>query len=403
MQALRAIADALDTEGDALEQANQEDLAVAREESVAPPLLKRLHFGPEKRALAIDGVRAVAAQGDPLGAVLEQRVLDDGLNLQRISTPIGVICMIFESRPDALVQIAALAIKSGNGMILKGGSEARRSNRALGELIHRVSCAAGLPEGWLQLLETREDIGELLALHDLVDLVIPRGSNEFVQYIMHHTTIPVIGHADGICHLYIDQHADAQMAMVVAVDAKTQYVAVCNATETILVHEAAAPRVLPEMVAQLTDRGVEVRGCLGTQKIVPSVSPATEADWTTEYLDYIVAIRIVPDLAGAIDHINRYGSGHTDAIITDNRDAAESFIRSVDSASVMWNASTRFADGFRYGLGAEVGISTSRIHARGPVGVSGLMSYKWVLRGNGHVVQDYASGAKRFTHQDHLR
>lgn len=400
--ALTAIADALQREEAALEEANQKDLTAAQAGSLAPPILKRLYFGAEKRAEAISGVRTVAALPDPLGAVLEARVLDDRLNLERISTPIGVICMIFESRPDALVQIAALAIKSGNGVILKGGSEARHSNRALADLIHRVTCATGLPEGWLQLLETREDVGELLGLHDLVDLVIPRGSNEFVQYIMKNTTIPVMGHADGICHLYIDRDADVTMAVDVAVDAKTQYVAVCNATETILIHEAIAPQVLPKLAAQLHARGVEIRGCPRTQEIIPSVHPAGEVDWSTEYLDYIVAIRVVRDIASAIDHINHYGSGHTDAIITDSRDEAESFIQRVDSSSVICNASTRFADGFRYGLGAEVGISTSRIHARGPVGVTGLMSYKWVLRGDGHIVEDYATGKRRFAHQDPL-
>lgn len=400
--ALTAIADALQREEAALEEANQKDLTAAQADSLASPILKRLHFGAEKRAEAIAGVRTVAALPDPLGAVLEARVLDDRLNLERISTPIGVICMIFESRPDALVQIAALAIKSGNGVILKGGSEARHSNRALADLIHRVTCAAGLPEGWLQLLETREDVSELLGLHDLVDLVIPRGSNEFVQYIMKNTTIPVMGHADGICHLYIDRDADVTMAVDVAVDAKTQYVAVCNATETILIHEAIAPQVLPKLAAQLHARGVEIRGCPRTQEIIPSVHPAGEVDWSTEYLDYIVAIRVVRDISSAIDHINHYGSGHTDAIITANRDEAESFIQRVDSSSVICNASTRFADGFRYGLGAEVGISTSRIHARGPVGVTGLMSYKWVLRGDGHIVEDYATGKRRFAHQDPL-
>jgi glutamate-5-semialdehyde dehydrogenase len=399
-QALAAIATALEREAASLDRANEADLTRAAADGVAAPLVKRLRFDAGKRAASADGVRAVAALPDPVGAIRLRRELDTGLTLRQESTPIGVIAMIFESRPDALVQIAALALKSGNALVLKGGSEALESNRALAALIDRVSVDAGAPAGWIQLVETREDVQRLLELDDLIDLMIPRGSNEFVRYIMDHTRIPVLGHADGVCHVYVDRAADRAIAERVVLDAKTQYVAVCNAAETLLIDEQIADEMLPGLVRALTDAGVALRGCERTVALVPGTPRATEDDWRAEYLDMILAVRVVASLEDAIAHINRYGSGHTDAIITaDERRAAE-FIEGVDTASVMVNASTRFADGFRYGLGAEVGISTSRIHARGPVGVEGLMSYKWIVEGSGHVVSDYASGARSFTHRD---
>ncbi len=396
---LTAVADALTREADRIDAANAGDCSLAEREGLASPLQKRLRFDRRKQDQAVEGVLSVARLDDLVGRVVDRRELDSGLILERRTTPIGVIAMIFESRPDALVQIAALALKSGNAVVLKGGSEAKESNRVLAEIIHDAAAGAGAPPGWLQLIETREAVGELLDLDRYIDLVIPRGSNDFVRYIMDNTRIPVMGHADGICHLFLDRGADRDMAVSLAVDSKTQYVAVCNAVETLLVHAEVAADIIPAMTEALRGHGVELRGCSRTRQIVPDMTPATEEDWGTEYLDLVLAVRVVDSLAEAIEHINTWGSGHTDAIVTSDREAAERFLREVDSASVMWNASTRFADGYRYGLGAEVGISTARIHARGPVGVEGLLSYKWIVTGSGHVVEDYASGRRSFTHR----
>jgi len=399
-KALHAIADLLAREEAAIVAANARDLERAAAENLAAPLLKRLRFDGSKLEQAVTGLRSVADLPDPVGTVLLRRELDEGLVLRKETCPIGVIAMIFESRPDALVQIASLALKSGNAVVLKGGSEARESNRILADIVARGSEDAGMPAGWIQLLETREDVTELLKLDDLVDLMIPRGSNEFVRYIMDHTRIPVLGHADGVCHVYLDAAADDTIAVDVTVDSKTQYVAVCNAAETLLVHRDAAERLLPVVGTALRDAGVELRGCERTRAVLPDTIPATEEDWATEYLDMILSIRVVDSLEDAIDHINRYGSGHTDAIVTADGAAARRFTGGVDSASVMWNASTRFADGFRYGLGAEVGIGTGKIHARGPVGVEGLLSYKWIVEGQGHTVADYSEGRRSFSHRD---
>jgi glutamate-5-semialdehyde dehydrogenase len=398
--ALHGIAGALRDHADAIFRANKTDRARAATEDLAAPLVKRLRFDEAKLEQAIVGVESVAELPDPVGAELLRRELDTGLILTKQTSPIGVVAMIFESRPDALVQIATLALKSGNAIVLKGGSEALESNRVLADIISVAGTAAGIPDGWLQLIETRSDVTELLALDDLVDLMIPRGSNEFVRYIMDNTRIPVLGHADGICHVFLDAAADIRVATDVTVDAKTQYVAVCNSVETLLVHADSADALLPEVAAALGERGVQLRGCERTRKVLPEIEAATEADWRAEYLDLILAVKIVDSLEDAITHINTYGSGHTDAIVTADAEAAERFLGAVDSASVMWNASTRFADGFRYGLGAEVGISTAKIHARGPVGVEGLLSYKWILRGNGHTVTPYSDGTRRFTHRD---
>jgi len=334
-----------------------------------------------------------------VGRVLSARELDTGLRLYQVSCPIGVIGVVFESRPDALVQISTLCLKSGNAVILKGGREAAHTNRTLFEIIAEASSRAGLPEGWISLLETRDDVAELLGLSDDVDLIIPRGSNEFVRHIMKNTIIPVMGHADGICHIYVDKEADPAMAQSIVVDAKTQYVAVCNAVETLLVHAACAQEVLPRLKAALEAKGVEIRGCERTRKIIPCV-PATDEDWAAEYLGLILSVKIVDSCEEAITHINTWGSRHTDAIVSEDEKAALNFMERVDSADVFWNASTRFADGYRYGLGAEVGISTAKIHARGPVGLEGLATYKWRLYGSGHIVADYAGGGKTFTHKD---
>jgi len=396
--ALAAIADALWQKRAAIEAANREDLQRSEAENLAAPLLKRLVFDEAKIADSVQGLRALIGLPEPVGRVLEETELDEGLMLSRITCPIGVIGVIFESRPDALVQISALCLKSGNAVLLKGGSEAARTNRILADIIAAATVAAGVAPGWIHLLETRDDVAEMLKLDDLIDLVIPRGSNEFVRYIMDTSRIPVMGHADGICHLYIDAAADAAMALEVTEDSKCQYVAVCNALETLLVHAAAAPVFLPRLHERLAQRGVELRGCERTRKLIP-VAAATDADWSTEYLDLVLAIRVVDSLDEAVTHINRYGSGHTDGIVTGDAAAAEKFLNAVDSGSVFWNASTRFADGFRYGLGAEVGISTSKLHARGPVGLDGLLSYKWQLRGSGQTVAPYAGGQRKFTHR----
>jgi len=397
-KALKAVADALDSNRQALFEANEKDLAVSRENNLAPPLLKRLRFDRAKLAGVIDGIGSLIKLDEPVGRTISARELDRGLELYQVSCPIGVTGVIFESRPDALVQISTLCLKSGNSALLKGGSEAANTNRVLAEIIKNASEAEGIPAGWLQLLETRSDVMEMLKMDDLIDLVIPRGSNEFVRFIMDNSDIPVMGHADGICHLYIDKDADLQMACDITVDSKCQYVAVCNAVETLLVHESVAPDFLPLVCSALSEKGVELRGCPGTAGIV-DVKPATEKDWRTEYLDLIISIKVVKDADEAIDHINTYGSGHTDSIVTADESVAGNFMNLVDSGNVFWNCSTRFSDGYRYGLGAEVGISTGKIHARGPVGLEGLMIYKWKLKGKGQVVADYADGKKTFTHK----
>ena len=397
--ALRAIAGALRAHAEAIHRANERDLARAAESSLAAPLVKRLRFDTAKLEQAIVG-SGIGGGYRTRWAELLRRELDTGLVLTKQTSPIGVVAMIFESRPDALVQIASLALKSGNAIVLKGGSEALESNRTLADIIATAGTEAGIPAGWLQLIETRSDVTELLALDDLVDLMIPRGSNEFVRYIMDNTRIPVLGHADGICHVFLDAGAEVRVAVDVTVDAKTQYVAVCNAVETLLVHAERRCNTSSEVAAALIARGVELRGCPRTREILPDIAAATEEDWRAEYLDLTLAVKIVDSLEEAIEHINTYGSGHTDAIVTADEGAAERFLAAVDSASVMWNASTRFADGFRYGLGAEVGISTAKIHARGPVGVEGLLSHKWILRGSGHSVTPYSDGERHFTHRD---
>jgi len=398
-EALAHIARSLIDRKDEILKANAMDLKRSEEENLAAPLLKRLKFDDAKIADVVDGINSLIGLKDPVGKTLLSTELDEGLELYKVTCPIGVIGVIFESRPDALVQISTLCLKSGNGVLLKGGSEARETNRILADIISKATEEAGIPANWIKLLETRADVDEMLKLDQYIDLVIPRGSNEFVRYIMDNSRIPVMGHADGICHCYVDEDADVDMAVRIAVDSKTQYVAVCNATETLLVHKNIAPKVLPELKSILDEKGVELLGCEKTQKII-SVAPATEQDWKTEYLDYKLSIKIVEDLDEAIDHINTYGSRHTDSIITKSQDKASRFMSLVDSGNVFWNCSTRFSDGFRYGFGAEVGISTSKIHARGPVGLDGLLIYKYKLIGNGHIVDDYAKRKKTFKHNN---
>ncbi len=398
-RALNEIANAIRQRSDDIISANQQDLSAAEKEHLAMPLLKRLKFDEGKIAQVIAGIESLITLDDPVGQTLSAIELDAGLELYKVSCPIGVIGVVFESRPDALVQISTLCLKSGNAVLLKGGSEAAQTNKILAEVIAEASEKAGLPQGWIQLLQTRQDVAEMLAQDEHIDLIIPRGSNEFVRYIMNNTNIPVLGHADGICHAYVDGDADVNMAVDITVDSKCQYVAVCNAAETLLVDSGIAESFLPKVKTALEEKNVELRGCERTVSII-DVKPATEEDWATEYLDYILSIKIVDGMEEAIQHINRYGSGHTDAIVTADKDKAEQFIALVDSGNVFWNCSTRFSDGFRYGLGAEVGISTNKIHARGPVGLEGLLIYKWKLLGAGQTVADYSGpNAKTFTHK----
>ena len=397
--ALAEIAKALKQHSAEIISANKKDLAAAEKNNLAAPLLKRLKFDESKIAETIAGIDSLIKLDDPVGRTLRATELDAGLELYKVSCPIGVIGVVFESRPDALVQISTLCLKSGNAALLKGGSEAATTNKILTELISQASEKAGLPKGWIQLLETRQDVAEMLAMDNYIDLIIPRGSKEFVRYVMDNTNIPVLGHADGICHVYVDGEADLDMAVNIAVDSKCQYVAVCNAAETMLVDEKIAKEFLPKVKTALEAKNVEIRGCEKTASII-DVKPATEEDWSTEYLDYILSIKVVAGLDEAIEHINNYGSGHTDAIVTNNKEKAQRFMDLVDSANVFWNCSTRFSDGYRYGLGAEVGISTNKIHARGPVGLEGLVIYKWKLLGTGQIVADYTGpNAKKFTHK----
>lgn len=404
-RALAAMAEAIDENAERILAANAEDVTAAEplvaSGEMSEPLLRRLELNERKIAQMADGVRAVAALPDPLGVARMATLLDEELTLRRVTCPLGVIAAVFESRPDALVQIASLCLKSGNAAILKGGREAAHTNRLMSELLRSAAASSGeVPADALQLVEAREDVQALLSRDDAVDLLIPRGSNEFVRYIKEHSNIPVLGHADGICHLYVDAAADTAMAVRLAFDAKTQYPAVCNAIETLLVHEKKAGEFLPLAAEALAEKGVAIRGCDATRAILKSAGAATEEDWKTEYLDLILSVRVVETLEEAVDHINRYGSRHTDAIVTADEAAARTFLSRVDAASVMWNASTRLADGFRYGFGAEVGIATDKIHARGPVGLEGLVTYKYQIEGNGHLVSDYeGADARAFLHR----
>jgi len=401
--ALAAIVSELAGRRQEIVSANRIDLANAARDRLSPVLAKRLDYGDFKVDESIESVNALVRLDDPVGRVLARTELDEGLILEKVSCPIGVIGVVFESRPDALIQISTLCIKSGNAVILKGGSEASHTNKILADIItDAVTSVDGRFEGAVQTISTREEFRELLRLDDLVDLIIPRGSNELVKSVKEATRIPVLGHAAGICHVYVDAEADIEMAVKICYDAKVQYPAVCNAMETLLVHKDVAAVFLPRMAEDYVEAGVEMRGDLETRQIIDA-NPASDEDWSTEYNDLILSIKIVYSLEEAVNHINRYGSHHTDAIVTDNPETAKRFMDEVDSSSVLWNCSTRFADGYRYGLGAEVGISTNKTHARGPIGLEGLVIYKYRLSGRGHVVSDYVgSGAKRFTHRSLL-
>lgn len=361
----------------------------------------RLKFNDAKINDLVLGLNNLADMDDPVGKITRATELDDGLELYRVSYPLGVVGVIFESRPDAMVQIASLCFKSGNCVLLKGGKEARNTLVALHSIFVEVSMKNNINPNWIQMLYDREDVARMLKLEEYVDMIIPRGSKELIRHIMDNTRIPVLGHSDGICHIYIDDDADLDMAIKICVDAKCQYPAACNAVETLLVNSKIASRFLPKLQKAMPN--VKLLGDDKVRKII-NVEKATEKDWRAEYNDLILSIRIVESLEHALEHINKYGSKHTDSIVTKDRKKAEYFMHVVDSANVYWNASTRFSDGFRYGFGAEVGIATSKIHARGPVGLDGLLTYKWKLVGTGNIVADY-NGEKpkrKFKHRDIL-
>ena len=398
-QAVLAMADALEAEASQIVAANAADLEAAAADGLAPALVARLKLDAKKLAGAIEGVRQVAQLPDPVGVRQMHRELDSGLVLERLSVPLGVLGVIFEARPDAVMQIASLAIRSGNGAILKGGREANRSCTAiLSALRSGLAASAASPQA-LELLTSRQESLALLKLDGLVDLIIPRGSNALVRFIQDNTRIPVLGHADGVCHLYVDQEVDVPQAIRVALDAKTQYPAACNAIETLLLHRSSAAPFLEQALPVFAQAGVELRGDAASQALGVSKAAVAE-DWRTEYSDLILSVRVVDDLQQALDHIAQNGSRHTECICTTNGATAETFLRSVDSAGVYHNCSTRFADGFRYGFGAEVGISTQTLPPRGPVGLEGLVTYRYLLRGDGHIAADYASGTRSFSHRD---
>ncbi|MEM9452162.1 MAG: glutamate-5-semialdehyde dehydrogenase [Cyanobacteria bacterium P01_E01_bin.6] len=398
--ALEAIAQSLEAHAEEIIAANEADCQAALEDGLATPLYGRLKLNDAKLSGAIAGVRSVATLSDPVGHVQIHRELDDGLVLKRMSCPLGVLGVIFESRPDAVMQIASLAIKSGNGVILKGGREAVRSCEALVKAIHAGLAQSTVSPDVVQLLTTREETRALLQLEGEVDLIIPRGSNSFVRFVQDNTRIPVLGHADGICHVYIDKMADADKAVAIAVDSKTDYPSSCNAIETLLIHQDCAAHLLPDLASHLQAQHVELRGDARTQQFL-DIEAATDIDWITEYSDLILSIKVVDSMEEAIAHINTYGSRHTEAIVTEDAGVAQTFIDQVDAAGVFHNCSTRFADGFRYGFGAEVGISTQKMPPRGPVGLEGLVTYKYQVVGAGHVASVYSgTGAKAFTHKD---
>ena len=403
--ALEVIAVALEEQGELILAANQKDVVAAQTAQLPSALISRLKLDPNKLKSMIAGVRDVIRLDDPIGDRQIHRELDAGLVLERLSCPLGVIGVIFEARPDAVTQIAALGIKSGHGVILKGGSEAVNSCEAIASVMRNAletiyAATQGVSPNVVQLLTTRAETLALLKMDKLIDLIIPRGSNQFVRYIQDNTNIPVLGHAEGICHLYIDAAADMHKAVAIAVDSKTQYPAACNAIETLLVHQEIAAKFLPLAQDAFQARGVNLLGCGRTQQII-NIQAATESDWAKEYSDLILSIKIVDSLEDAIAHITTYGSKHTEAIVTEDQAIADIFTSDIDAAGVYHNCSTRFADGFRYGFGAEVGISTNKMPPRGPVGLEGLVTYKYLLVGDGHIIDDYiGANAKAFTHRD---
>ena len=388
-RALLAVAAAIRRDAAKLLAANREDMEAARAAGLEEALLDRLALTEKSVAAMAEGLEQIAALPDPIGEISELKLRPTGIQVGRMRVPLGVIGIIYEARPNVTVDAAGLCLKAGNAAILRGGSEAIRCNRALAALVHEGLRAAGLPEGAVQVVDTtdRAAVGELVTLKEFVDVIVPRGGKGLIERISNEARIPVIKHLDGICHVYIDGDADIEKAVRIADNAKTQRYGTCNTMETLLVAADIAPEVLPPLAKIYLDKGVELRGCAASRTLVPQMKRATEEDWRTEYLAPILSVRILAGLEEAIEHINTYGSQHTDAIITENYTKAMRFLREVDSSSVMVNASTRFADGFEYGLGAEIGISTDKLHARGPVGLEGLTSQKWIVLGNGEIRQ----------------
>lgn len=403
-QALELVAQTIENNKELILAENNKDLEAAQEMvnngELSQSVYNRLKLDENKMRDMIQGIRDISKLEDPVNKKLWAMRLDDGLDLFKVTCPIGVIGVIFEARPDVIPQIASLAIKSSNAVLLKGGKEAQYTNTILAQIINdALSKIKEFPKGAINLLYTREDVAEMLNMDKYIDLIIPRGGNALVQYVKNNTKIPVLGHADGICHIYIDETADLSKAADICVDSKTQYPSACNAVETILIHECLLDSYLPELVRKLRESDVIVKGDEKCKNIVSDIELAEKEDWATEYGDKIVSIKSVKDVFDAIAHINVYGSGHTDCILSQDGYVIDLFMNLVDSAGVFANTSTRFADGFRYGLGAEVGISTSKTHARGPVGLEGLVIYKYKLYGHGQIVGDYCSGQKHFIHE----
>lgn len=391
---LKTLAQAIESNTHLFLEENKRDCA-EHAATLEPALAQRLTLTKEKILTLARGLRDLARADDPLGALLTRTQLDQGLVLDKVSVPLGVVSVIFESRPDVLYQVLGLALRTGNGVALKGGREATLTNRAMIRVAQESLAQAGFPQSWFFLLEGRESVEELLKHDDLVDLVIPRGSNEFVRHIQENSRIPVLGHASGVCHLYVHTSANIDTAISVIIDAKTQYPAACNAVETVLVDEHIAARFLPQLEAELQRAGVRVRACAKSAALLNSTDIVRDSEWSTEYGSLTVAIKVVSEIREAIHHINRYGSHHTDGIIAQDSAARDLFLTSIDSASVFSNCSTRFADGYRFGFGAEIGIGTGKLHARGPVGMEGLLTYKYILRGDGHVVATYCGDDAR--------
>ncbi len=405
-EALTRIAQELNSHAQQIFAANAEDVKAAEvlvsEGELSRGLFQRLILTPDKLKTMIDGVLAVRELSDPAGRVLDRTLLDDGLVLQKISCPLGVLAVIFEARPDAITQISALAIKSGNAVLLKGGKEVERTMNALLAAIREALAGTSIPQDAVCGVYGREAVQVLLGMAGTIDLVIPRGSNALVQHIQNNTRIPVLGHADGVCHIYVDAAADVAMAVAIVVDSKIQYPAACNAVETVLVHADVAAEFLPEVHRALSDKGVRVRGSARVKTMLPDVELVGDEEWHTEYSDLVLAIEVVADVEAAMEHIEKHGSHHTEAIVTEDAELARRFLNEVDSAGVYHNCSTRFADGFRYGFGAEVGVSTSKLHARGPVGLEGLVTYKYQMEGSGQLVRDYVGRDARTFRHEHL-
>jgi len=400
-QALNEMANALEANSESILSANRKDLVFAENEGVAKPLIARLTLTKEKVRGMAQGIRSVVALPDPVGIKQKSMELDENLTLHRVSCPIGVIGAIFESRPDAVPQISSLCLKSGNAVILKGGREAQNSNKVLVALLtESIKKITDVPEAAVQMIETRSEVRDMLKEEKNINLIVPRGSNDFVKYIQDNTKIPVLGHSEGICHNYIDNEADLDKALRIALDSKLQYPAACNAMENLLVHQGVASKIIPQLVEKFLEKDVVLLGCEKSCVVSKDISPVSKNEWDKEYNDLKLSIKIVENLDEAITFINEHGSGHTDTIITENIETVGKFMSEVNSASVMCNASTRFADGFRYGLGAEIGISTNKTHARGPVGLEGLVIYKYRVYGNGQIVSDYSGeNARSFTHK----